>query len=43
MEKSSLDKNKYNYTCPKGNTKDYPNMLIYNSRAIHFVCLIFHP
>ena len=29
MEKSSLDKNKYNYTCPNGNTKDYPNMLIY--------------
>jgi hypothetical protein len=27
--KSSLENNKYNYTCPKGNTKDYPNMLIY--------------
>ena len=29
MNKSSLNKNKYNYTCLKGNTKDYPNMLIY--------------
>jgi len=29
MEKSSLHNNKYNYKCPKGNTKDYPNMLIY--------------
>ena len=29
MKKSSLNKNKYNYKCSKGNTKDYPNMLIY--------------
>ena len=27
--KSSLEKNKYNYKCPKGSTKDFPNMLIY--------------
>jgi len=33
MYKSSLDKNKYNYTCPKGNTKDYPNMLIYKKHG----------
>jgi hypothetical protein len=29
MKKSSLNKNQYNYKCSKGNTKDYPNMLIY--------------
>ena len=29
MYKSSLDKNKYNYKCPKGSTKDFPNRLIY--------------
>lgn len=29
MKKSSLNKNKYNYKCSKGNTKDYPNLLIY--------------
>ena len=29
MYKSSLDKYKYNYKCPKGSTKDFPNMLIY--------------
>ena len=33
MEKSSLHNNKYNYTCPKGNTKDYPNMLIYKKQG----------
>jgi len=31
--KSSLENNKYNYTCPKGNTKDYPNMLIYKKQG----------
>lgn len=29
MYKSSLDKNKYNYKCQKGSTKDFPNLLIY--------------
>lgn len=29
MNKSSLNKNKYDYKCSKGNTKDYPNLLIY--------------
>jgi len=29
MYKSSLNKNKYNYKCPKGSTKDFPNLLIY--------------
>jgi hypothetical protein len=29
MEKSSLHNNKYNYKCPKGSTKDFPNLLIY--------------
>ena len=29
MYKSSLDKNKYNYKCSKGSTKDFPNLLIY--------------
>ncbi len=29
MYKSSLDKSKYNYKCPKGSTKDFPNLLIY--------------
>ena len=30
---SSLENNKYNYKCPKGNTKDYPNMLIYKKQG----------
>lgn len=29
MFKSPLDKNKYNYKCSKGSTKDFPNLLIY--------------
>ena len=33
MYRSSLHNNKYNYTCPKGNTKDYPNMLIYKKQG----------
>ena len=32
MQKSSLNKNLYNYKMPKGNTKDYPNMLIYKKQ-----------
>ena len=32
MYKSSLHNNKYNYKCTKGNTKDYPNMLIYKKQ-----------
>ena len=29
MNKSSLNKNKYDYKCSKGSTKDFPNLLIY--------------
>ena len=29
MKKSSLNKNKYDYKCSKGSTKDFPNLLIY--------------
>jgi len=33
MKKTSLNNNKYNYKCPKGSTKDFPNMLIYKKQS----------